>query len=133
LNLTDEETADLLGLGKKTAYGWRRTGHPPQPRLARRLYETHAFVRQMVLVFGQPEAARLIHQGGDNSAGALIATNRVAEAEARFASVIYRRPRRDEVPFDASQSGDEDTPETEEAAMTPQPGGRRRVQAKRRG
>lgn len=133
LNLTDEETADLLGLGKKTAYGWRRTGHPPQPRLARRVYEAHAFVRQMVSIFGEVEAARLIHQGGANSAAALIAANRVAEAEARFASVMYERPRRAEVPLEASQSGDEDAPGNDEPAVAPRAGGRRRVQVRRRG
>lgn len=132
LNLTDLETAALLGLGKKTAYGWRRTGRPPQPRLARRLYEAHAFVRQMVLIFGQSEAARLIHQGADNSPAALIADNRVAEAEARFANLIYARPRRSDVALDASRAGDEDRNAAALGADTPLPGGRRRVRARRR-
>jgi hypothetical protein len=132
LNLTDLETANLLGLGKKTAYGWRRTGRPPQPRLARRLYEAHAFVRQMVLIFGPSEAARLIHQGGDNSAASLIANNRVAEAEARFANLIYARPRRSDVPLDASQAGDEDGNQADKVDRTPLPGGRRRVRARHR-
>jgi hypothetical protein len=132
LNLTDLETANLLGLGKKTAYGWRRTGRPPQPRLARRLYEAHAFVRQMVLIFGPSEAVRLIHQGGENSAASLIANNRVAEAEARFSNLIYARPRRSDVAVDASQAGDEDRNQADQVARAPMPGGRRRVRARRR-
>jgi hypothetical protein len=128
LNYSDRETARLLGLGDKTAYGWRREGRPPQPRLARRVYEANAFVRQLVAALGAREARRVLAQGGDDSALALIEANRVAEAEARFADLIYSRPTAGS-PIGASRSGDEDLP----AGPSPErlPGGRRRVQARR--
>ncbi len=128
LSLSDRETAQLLGLGDKTAYGWRREGRPPQPRLARRLYEAHAFVRQLVDALGAPEAHRVLAQGGDDSALALIKDNRVAEAEARFADLIYSRPA-DRLVMGASRSGDEDLP----TSPLPErlPGGRRTVRVRR--
>jgi hypothetical protein len=128
LELSHGEPAELLGLGKKTAYGWRREKHPPQPRLARRLYQAHAFVRQLVLAVGEAEARTMLSRGGEDSALALVADNQVAEAESRFADLIYRRPHRDEAPLGASRSGDDDV----EVAVGPTrerlPGGRRRVQ-----
>lgn len=129
LSLSDRETAQLLGLGDKTAYGWRREGRPPQPRLARRLYEAHAFVRQLVDALGTHEAQRVLAQGGEDSALALIKDNRVAEAEARFADLIYSRPT-DRLVMGASRSGDEDLP----TGPLPErlPGGRRPVRARRR-
>lgn len=133
LDFSHGEVSDLLGLGKKTAYGWRREGHPPQARLARRLYQTHALVRQLVLAVGKADAQTLLAQGGHDSALALIKDNRVAEAEARFADLIYIRSRAGESPLGASRSGDEDVisvagsePEAERLS-----GGRRRVQIKR--
>jgi hypothetical protein len=130
LKLSHGETAELLGLGKKTAYGWRREGHPPQPRLARRLYQAHALVRQLVLAVGEAQARTLLSRGGDGSALALVGDNRVAEAESQFADLIYRRPDRDKVPVSASRSGDEDL----EVVVEPSerlPGGRRRVALRR--
>jgi hypothetical protein len=129
LSYSDQETSRLLGLGDKTAYGWRREGRPPQPRLARRLYEAHAFVRQLVDVLGLEGARTAVARGGDDSALALIAANRVAEAEARFADLIYSR-QDDEQPIGAWRSGDEDL-STSGDAVERLPGGRRRVNARR--
>lgn len=131
LKLSHGETAELLGLGKKTAYGWRREGHPPQPRLARRLYQAHALVRQLVLAVGEAQARTILSRGGEDSALALVADNRVAEAESRFADLIYRRPHRDEVPLGASRSGDEDVEVVVEPTPERLPGGRRRVALRR--
>lgn len=128
LSYTDLETSRLLGIGDKTAYGWRREGHPPQPRLARRLYEAHALVRQLVAVLGVEEARRALARGDDDSPIALIAANRVADAEARFAHLIYSRPS-DSSALGASRSGDEDRPTGPLSERLP--GGRRRVQARR--
>jgi hypothetical protein len=131
LKLSHGETAELLGLGKKTAYGWRREGHPPQPRLARRLYQAHALVRQLVLAVGVAQARTILTRGGEDSALALVADNRVAEAESRFADLIYKRPHRDEVPLGASRSGDEDVEVVVEPTPETLPGGRRRVVLRR--
>jgi hypothetical protein len=131
LDFSHGETSDLLGLGKKTAYGWRREGHPPQARLARRLYQAHALVRQLVLALGKAEAQTMLARGGDDSALALINDNRVAEAEARFADLLYTRSRDNESPLGASRSGDEDVIAAIRSAPERLPGGRRRVQIKR--
>jgi hypothetical protein len=131
LELSHGETAELLGLGRKTAYGWRREGHPPQPRLARRLYQAHAFVRQLVLAVGDAEARTMLSRGGEDSALALVADNRVAEAESRFADLIYRRPHEDEAPLGASRSGDDDVEVAVERTRERLPGGRRRVELRR--
>ena len=129
LSFSDQETSRLLGLGDKTAYGWRREGHPPQPRLARRLYEAHAFVRQLVDALGLQDARMALTRGGSDAPLALIAANRVAEAEARFADVIFDRAA-EQPSIAASRSGDEDRP-TSQRATERLPGGRRRVQARR--
>ena len=129
LSFSDQETSRLLGLGDKTAYGWRREGHPPQPRLARRLYEAHAFVRQLVDALGLQDARMALTRGGSDAPLALIAANRVAEAEARFADVIFGRAA-EQPSIAASRSGDEDRP-TSRRATERLPGGRRRVQARR--
>jgi hypothetical protein len=131
LELSHGETSELLGLGKKTAYGWRREGHPPQPRLARRLYQAYAFVRQLVLAVGEAEARTMLSRGGEDSALALIADNRVAEAESRFADLIYRRHLGDEAPLGASRSGDDDVEAVVEPTPERLPGGRRRVELRR--
>ncbi len=131
LELSHGETAELLGLGKKTAYGWRREGHPPQPRLARRLYQAHAFVRQLVLAVGEAEAREMLNRGGEDAALVLVADDQVAEAESRFADLIYRRPHDDEAPLGASRSGDDDVQVAVEATRERLPGGRRRVQLRR--
>jgi hypothetical protein len=131
LGLSHAETADLLGLGKKTAYGWRRERHPPQPRLARRLYQAHAFVRQLVLALGEADARAMLARDGEDSALALIGDNRVADAEARFADLIYSRSPRDQSPLGASRSGDNDVQAVADPALERLPGGRRRVHLKR--
>lgn len=129
LNYTDLETSSLLGLGDKTAYGWRRQGHEPQPRLARRLYESYAFVEQLVRAIGLEPARAALSQGGPESALALIRANRVADAEARFADLIYSR-RAERPAIGSSRAGDQDLPSP---AARPEhlPGGRRRVRTRR--
>lgn len=129
LQLSHAETSRLLGLGEKTAYGWRREGREPQPRLARRLYQTHAFVSKLADALGLPAARAALSQGGESSALALIEDNRVADAEARFAHLLFHRPT-DQPPITASMADDRDLPA---AASAPRrlPGGRRRVQPKR--
>lgn len=127
LRLSHAETAKLLGLGAKTAYGWRRAGSEPQPRLARRLYQTHALVRQLVLSLGEADARARIRHGGVDSALSLIEQGRVADAEARFAELIYdRRPAAEGV----SRSGDNDIP-VEAPFVGRLAGGRRRVKIRR--
>lgn len=131
LDLSHGETSDLLGLGNKTAYGWRREGHPPQPRLARRVYQAHALVRQLVLAVGKEDTQAMLARGGGNSGLALIKDNRVAEAEARFADLIYSRSRADESPLGASRSGDQDVVLAIESRPERLAGGRRRLRVKR--
>jgi hypothetical protein len=131
LELCHGETAELLGLGQKTAYGWRREGHPPQPRLARRLYQAHAFVHQLVLAVGEADARTMLNRGGEDSALALVAGNQVAEAESRFADLIYGRPHQDEAPLGASRSGDDDAEVAVEPIRERPPAGSRRVELRR--
>lgn len=130
LNRTERETAQLVGVGRTTPYTWERDGREPRPRSARRLYETHAFVRQLVLSMGKQDAESALGRGGGDSALTLIASNRVAEAEARFASVIYGRPSEELPPLGASRDGDNDTVDSEPLPDR-RPGGRRPVQVRR--
>jgi hypothetical protein len=88
-------------------------------------------VRQLVLAVGEAEARTMLSRGGEDSALTLMADNRVAEAESRFADLIYRRPLGDEPPMGASRSGDDDVEAVVEPTPERLPGGRRRVELRR--
>jgi hypothetical protein len=42
LGLDDPAVADAIGIGRTTAYSWRRVGHEPRRSTARRLFEMHS-------------------------------------------------------------------------------------------
>src|SRR5262249_55741433 len=42
LNADDEQIAGMLGIGRTTAYSWKRERREPRPDNARRIYEFHA-------------------------------------------------------------------------------------------
>lgn len=73
LNMTDEEVAAIVGVGRTTPYAWKR-GAEPRPAAARPLYQLHAVVRALHkrlgqarledwLGHGKPYPRKLLEQG----------------------------------------------------------------------
>jgi hypothetical protein len=74
LGLSDEEAAELVGVGRTTPYSWERRAHEPRPSKAGRLFEYHALLSSLVrrlgpsglqdwLVTGSPRPRQLLLSG----------------------------------------------------------------------
>ena len=87
LGMTQEETANVLGIGRTTPLAWRR-GTEPQPARARRLYQTHALLSTLVRRLGRDEVRRWL-VAGDPSPLALIAQGDVTGADDLADELIF--------------------------------------------
>lgn len=120
LNMTLEETADLLAVGRTTPFTWEREGREPQPRRARRLHQTHTLVGALVERFGEDGARRWLH-AGRRPVFELIANGRLDEAEDRAQDLIFGQPGGASGPVNVWQPEDRD-----EVPLMRGPAGRRR-------
>ena len=122
LEMSQEEAARLLGMGRTTPLAWRRAGHEPQPARARRLYQTHALVSTLVRRLGEVATRRWLG-AGDPSPLALI-----AEADVTGAADLA-----DELIFGTASSSErlgawvEEPADTDSSAAEPTQGPPRRV------
>jgi hypothetical protein len=130
LEMTQEETARLLGMGRTTPLSWRRAGHEPQPARARRLYQTHALVSTLRRRLGQ-DAMRRWLDAGDPSPLALIAQGDVTGADDLADELIFgTAPSRERLGAWVEEPADTD-PSAAEPKQGPPPRVRRRPPRRR--
>ncbi|HTC58841.1 MAG TPA: TIGR04255 family protein [Solirubrobacteraceae bacterium] len=120
------ETADLLEIGRTTPSAWEREGREPQPRHARRLYQTHALLDSLISRQGSAETHRWLHAGSPSPLE-LIAGGRLDLAEDRAHSLIYGHPAGATGAIDALRAAD---PAEVPLASTGRPVRRRKVTAR---
>jgi hypothetical protein len=92
LRMTQEETAQLLDIGRTTPLAWRR-GPQPRPALARRLYQTHALVKTLVRRLGHDDALRWLHRGSPSPLEVIRAGD-VTRADDLAEEMIFGSPAR---------------------------------------
>ena len=63
LNLTTEEAATLVGVGRTTPLAWERDGREPRPARARRLYQVHSLISALVERLGRGATAEWLERG----------------------------------------------------------------------
>jgi hypothetical protein len=124
LEMSQEETARVLGMGRTTPLAWRRAGHEPQPARARRLYQTHALVSTLVRRLGRDEMRRWLAAGQPSSSPlALIAQGDVTGADDLADKLIFgTAPSRERLGAWVEEPAD-----TEPSAAEPKQGPPRRV------
>jgi transcriptional regulator with XRE-family HTH domain len=63
LNLTTQQTASLVGIGRTTALAWERDGREPRAAHARRLYQVHSIIGALVKRLGRDAATEWLELG----------------------------------------------------------------------
>jgi hypothetical protein len=130
LGMTQEKTANLLGMGRTTPLAWQREGHEPQPARARRLYQTHALVSTLMRRLGCEEMRRWL-EAGEPSPVALIAQGDVTGADDLADELIFgTAPSRERLGAWVEETTDTDPPAAQ--SMQGQPRRLRRRPPRRR-
>jgi DNA-binding XRE family transcriptional regulator len=106
LNLTTEEAAALIGVGRTTPLAWERAGHEPRPATARRLYQAHSIVQGLVKRLGQDAATEWLERGSPSprhllERGEITAVARAAER------ILVNRQARSTLPDRNAITGEE--------------------------
>lgn len=119
LNMSVEEAADLIGVGRTTPVtSWEAKGHEPRPKKARRLYQLHAAVGAVIDQIGEERAHYWLHAGSPAPAGLMREPDLSAFADAVERLAIRNRKR-----FGPAAGSDVGP---REDVMPVAPGGRRR-------
>lgn len=56
LDATDDEVAEMVGIGRTTPYDWKRVGREPRRSTVRLLFQCHAVLSALVKKLGEPQA-----------------------------------------------------------------------------
>jgi DNA-binding transcriptional regulator YiaG len=128
LNLTTDETARLVGVGRTTPLAWEREGREPRPAHARRLYQVHSIVSALVARVGVPAAVEWLERG-EPSPRHRLEQGEITSVAREAERILLQRERRSELPArDELVVEDEDAPV---AAVVPLRRGRRRRSTRR--
>jgi hypothetical protein len=132
LGMTQEKTANLLGMGRTTPLAWQREGHEPQPARARRLYQTHALVSTLMRRLGREEMRRWL-EAGDPTPLALIAQGDVTGADDLADELIFgTAPSRERLGTWVEETTDRDPPAAQSTQGQPRRLRRRPPRRRRR-
>jgi transcriptional regulator with XRE-family HTH domain len=88
LQLTDEETADVLGVGRTTPYAWESGEREPQPANARKLYQIHNLVSSIFSTAGDTGTVAWL-ESGTPTARELLLAGQIEEATTKARELIF--------------------------------------------
>jgi len=86
----DDEIARAVGVGRTTAYAWKREGHEPRARTAQRVYEYHAVLEAMRRRLGATGFRDWLYAGASSQRDLLLA-GQLEEVEAAIHGTLFRR------------------------------------------
>ncbi|MFL5962590.1 MAG: helix-turn-helix domain-containing protein [Gaiellaceae bacterium] len=97
LNLTTQETATLVGVGRTTPLAWERDGREPQPAHARQLYQVHSIVGSLVKRLGADPAIEWLERG-EPSLRERLERGEIAQVARDAERILLQRERRSTLP-----------------------------------
>lgn len=125
IDASDEEIADMVGIGRTTPYAWRRQGHEPRPSTTQRLYEYHATLDSLRRRLGSAMVLRRwLYEGAPATRREALLSGHLEALERDVHDLLFRRDPGDRVDLAAAP----EEPGAEPAATAgaaPRPSGRR--------
>jgi hypothetical protein len=93
LDATDQEVADMVGIGRTTPYTWRREGREPRRSTVRLLLQVHSVVAGLVDALGEDAANRLLSIEHPEYRKSLLRGN-LQEIQPAIHDLLFKRERR---------------------------------------
>lgn len=90
LNADDAAIAEMVGVGRTTAYTWKRDGREPRAATAQRIYEYHATLDALRRRLGTGGLRRWLHEGVTPRRDVLLAGD-LEHLEREVHDVLFRR------------------------------------------
>lgn len=118
LDAEDAQVAEMVKIGRTTAYTWNRDGREPRPATAQRIYEHHATLDALGRRLGTDGLRSWLHEGVPPRRDALL-NGRLASLESDVHAVLFRQSA--ERRIDLSAAPEEIGPVVERTEAEPKP------------
>jgi hypothetical protein len=129
LNADDAAIADMVGVGRTTAYTWKRDGREPRAATSQRIYEYHATLDALSRRLGVGGLRRWLHEGLAPRRDVLLAGD-LERLERDVHEVLFRRAPIQRV--DLAAAAEDTTPtEVSGSERSLRPSGRRPRRSRR--